>query len=91
MFPGIVQLAVQNPFEILRGRWETLKHEADETKVYFSVGIGQGSFKILDQERSIQAFDRSITHLAIAGTKPDFSYFEGFFDNSKRILVMICG
>jgi hypothetical protein len=45
---------------------------------------------------SIQEFDRSITHLAITGTNPDFpwvssSCFDGFIESSKLILVMIGG
>jgi hypothetical protein len=43
---------------------------------------------------SIQAFERSTTRLAIAGTNPDFpwasfSYFEGLVESSNLIFVII--
>jgi hypothetical protein len=47
-------------------------------------------------QRSIQAFDRSITQRATAGTNPDFpwaafSCLEGFVERSNLIFVIICG
>jgi hypothetical protein len=44
---------------------------------------------------SIQAFDRSIIHLALTGTNPDFpcasfSTFEGFFESSNLMLQLPC-
>ncbi|WP_334920810.1 hypothetical protein [Nostoc sp.] len=48
-------------------------------------------------QRPIQAFDdRSITHLATAGTNPDlpcaaFSWVEGLVERSNLIFRMICG